>query len=133
MHALNGKWSYLSFRHDAIVVVNGLVAGQPELAVPWSSPGVLDVRTSDDGVVAGTLAFAAGVALNVSGVVAQASHNSPASVTLIGEGLGSLNRIKGYFIPNCDHIVGTVLCEKNDLLRQPNGTLGPFVLYPMNA
>ena len=36
---LNGKWSYRSFRHEPIVVKNGQVEGNPDLAIPWSPPG----------------------------------------------------------------------------------------------
>jgi hypothetical protein len=133
MQALNGKWAYLSFRHAPIVVEDGYVIGEPELAAPWSPPGVLDVTTSDTGEVRGVLTFAPNVKLQITGTIAPARANVPPSVTLTGEGLGSVNRIKGYFIPGSDHVVGTIMCTENDLLKQPNGTLGPFVLHPMKG
>jgi hypothetical protein len=129
--SLNGSWSYRSFRHDPIVVEDGEVLGEPELAVPWSPRGVLVVRTSVDGTVVGTLTFAPGVVLAVSGRVDPATDASLASVTLTGEGLGSVNRIKGFFIPESGHVVGTILCTAHDLLKRPNGTAGPFVLVPI--
>jgi hypothetical protein len=131
--ALNGKWGYRSFRHEPVVLKDGQVQGAPELAAPWSPPGVLEVATDPDGNVNGTLAFGPGIALKVSGSVHPATERSPASVELTGEGLGSLNRIKGHFVPGSDHVVGTILCLANDLLKQPNGTLGPFVLWPMKG
>ena len=133
--SLNGKWSYRSFRHEPIVLKNGEVEGNPELATPWSPPGVLEVATGETGEVMGTLTFALGVALKVSGRIIPATDKDPASVQLIGEGLGSVNKIKGFFIPGSDHdhVVGTIMCTARDLLKQPNGTVGPFVLFPMKA
>lgn len=129
--SLNGSWYYRSFRHDPIVVDNGEVVGEPELAVPWSPRGILLARTGADGTVSGTLTFAPGVALEVSGSVVPATDTSPASLVLTGKGLGSVNRIKGFFIPESGHVVGTILCAEHDLLKRPNGTVGPFVLMPI--
>jgi hypothetical protein len=33
-----------------------------------------------------------------------------------------VNRIKGFFIPESSHVVGTIMCMDHDLLKQPNGT-----------
>ena len=57
---LNGKWSYRSFRHEPIVLKDGQVDGKPELAIPWSPPGVLEVVTGETGEVMGTLTFGQG-------------------------------------------------------------------------
>lgn len=129
--SLNGNWYYRSFRHDPIVVDKGKVVGEPELAVPWAPLGVLLASTSADGTVSGTLTFAPGVVLEVSGAIVPATETCLASVTLIGRGLGSVNRIKGFFMPESGHVVGTILCTANDLLKRPNGTAGPFVLMPI--
>jgi len=83
--------------------------------------------------VSGTLTFAPGVVLEVVGAIAPATSTGPATVTLTGKGLGSVNRIKGVFVPDSDHVVGTVLCTEHDLLKQPNGTVGPFVLVPLRT
>jgi hypothetical protein len=130
---MKGKWAYRSFRHEPIALKNGQVEGNPELAIPWSPPGILDVNTGDSGDVRGTLSFATGVVLDVSGKIKASSDKCPASVELIGEGFYSVNKIKGFFIPGSDHVVGTIMCLTNDLLRLPNGTLGPFVLFPLKA
>ncbi len=130
---LNGKWSYRSFRHDPIVLKDGQIQGSPELAIPWSPPGVLEVTTDARGEVTGTLTFAPDVTLKVTGNIIPAADKCPASVELTGKGLSSVNRIKGYFVPGSDHVVGTIMVVANDLSRQPNGTLGPFVLFPMKA
>jgi hypothetical protein len=74
--SLNGSWSYRSFRHDPIVLNEGMVVGDPELATPWSPPGVLEVSTSAEGLVAGTLTFAPGIALKVSGSIVPATANA---------------------------------------------------------
>jgi len=130
---LNGKWSYRSFRHDPIVVKDGQVEGSPELAARWSPPGVLEASTSATGEVTGTLTFRPGVALKITGRIVPASGDDPAFVELTGEGLGSVNRLKGIFIPGSSHVVGTILCLAHDLLKQPNGTAGPFALFPVAA
>jgi hypothetical protein len=131
--SLNGKWAYRSFRHDPIVLRNGEVEGTPNLAEQWSPVGVLDVVTEEVGEVKGTLTFAPGIALKVTGKVIPATDSCPAAVELMGEGLTSVNRIKGFFIPGNELVVGTILCEANDLLKLPNGTVGPFVLVPIKA
>jgi hypothetical protein len=77
------------------------------------------------------LTFAPGVVLEVSGAIVPATDTCLASVTLIGKGLGSVNRIKGFFIPESGNVVGTILCTEHDLLKRPNGTAGPFVLTPV--
>lgn len=131
---LDGKWSYRSFRHEPIVLKDGQVQGNPELATPWSPPGgVLEVTTGELGEVMGALTFAPGVALKVWGKIIPATDKCPASVELTGEGHSSVNKIKGFFNPGSDHVVGTIMCVANDMLKQPNGTLGPFVLFPMKA
>lgn len=130
---LKGKWSYRSFRHDPIVMKDGKVDGNPQLATPWAPPGELDVDTDQQGEVTGTLTFAPGVALKVTGNITPAADKVPAFVELTGEGLSSVNKIKGFFIPGSDHVVGTVLCMANDLAKQPVGTVGPFVLFPAKA
>lgn len=130
---LKGKWSYRSFRHDPIVVKNGHVKGNPELAVPWSPPGVLEVDTNEAGEVTGKLAFTKEVVLDIKGRVIPATDKAPAFIELTGEFHTSVNKIKGFFIPGSDHIVGTIVCMANDLGNQPVGTVGPFVLFPMEG
>jgi hypothetical protein len=130
-YALNGKWSYRSFRHDPIVLKDGQVEGNPELATPWSSLGVLEVTTGETGEVMGTLSFGPKAMLNIWGRIVAATDKSPAAVELTGEGLGSVNKIKGFFIPGSDHVVGTIMCVRGDPAKQPNGTAGPFVLFPI--
>jgi hypothetical protein len=131
--ALNGKWSYRSFRHAPIVLKNGQVEGDPELAEVWSPVGALEVTTGETGEVAGTLSFAPGIVLKVWGRIIPATDKVPPSLEMTGEGLTSINKIKGFFIPGSDHVVGTIMCVANDLSKQPNGTVGPFVLFPIKA
>jgi hypothetical protein len=128
-----GKWSYRSFRHDPIVVKDGHVDGEPELATPWSPPGVLEVDTNEMGEVTGKLTFAPEVVLDIRGHVIPSTDKTPAAVELTGEFHTSVNKIKGFFIPGSDHIVGTILSVANDLAKRPVGTVGPFVLLPLKA
>jgi hypothetical protein len=129
------KWSYYSFRHEPIVVKDGKVDGNPQLAIPWAPPGDLVHNTDEVGEVTGTLTFPlAGVALKITGRFTPATSTLPASVELTGEvpikGNPTVYKIKGFFVPGSDHVVGTVLSVSNDLAKQPVGTVGAFVLFP---
>lgn len=128
MASLNGEWSYRSFR-------GGANDTPPEILVPWAPPGELDVKTDDSGKVTGTLTFAPGVALAITGAVTSgdAARHIPEGVELTGEGLSAVYKVHGFFITGSDHIVGTVVAEKNDLARQADGTSGPFVLFPARS
>jgi hypothetical protein len=37
------------------------------------------------------------------------------------------------FTPESGNVVGTIMCTDHDLLKQPNGTLGPFVPVPIQT
>jgi hypothetical protein len=73
------------------------------------------------------------VALKLTGRITPGTDQLPPSVELTGEGLSAVYKIKGFFIPGSDHVVGTVLSLANDLGKQPVGTVGPFVLIPAKA
>jgi hypothetical protein len=128
MAALNGKWSYRSFR-------GGANDTPPEIVVPWTPPGELDVKTDGSGKVTGTLTFGPGAALAITGAVtpADAARHIPEGVELTGEGGSAVYKVRGFFIAGSDHIIGTVVAEKNDLARQADGTSGPFVLFPARS
>ena len=131
---LKGRWYYRSFRHDPILVKDGKVDGNPQLATPWAPLGELDASTNEAGEVTGRLTFTPpGVALKITGRMTPATDKLPASVELTGEMLPTVYKIKGFFIPGSDHIVGTVLSVANDLAKQPVGTVGSFVLYPAKS
>lgn len=125
---LDGRWYYRSFRQAPPAAAE---CG-PEL-LPWSPPGVLELSTGECGELMGTLRFTPEVTLRVWGRVVPASDTCPAAVEFTGSGLGSVNELKGYLVPGSDHIVGTIVCTQGDLGRQPDGTSGPFVLYPIRA
>lgn len=141
---LKGKWSFRSFRHDPIVVKDGHVAGEPELAKTWTPPGTLIVETGERGDVKGTLTFhlprppGAEVSLTITGSITPATAEDPAFVELIGESPPTAPRpavyeVKGVFVPGSDHVVGTVLSMANDLAGKPVGTAGAFALFPAKA
>lgn len=136
---LNGKYNYRSFRHDPIVVKDGQVEGTPNLAAPWSLPGVLTVGTHASGEVKGELIFVRGemkIPLTIEGTITQATEKEPACVELTGTckaipGKTNVNKIKGIFLEGTDHIFGTVMVLSDDLAGAPNGTAGPFILFPI--
>ncbi|WP_295583699.1 hypothetical protein [uncultured Lamprocystis sp.] len=124
MAALNGKWSCWSFCPQP-----GTATTPPQIAALWAPPGVLEVTTDGSGQVTGTLTFAPGVALNVTGAVTAALENLPEGIELTGEGLSAVYKIRGFFITGGKHVVGTVVAIQNDLAKQPVGTAGPFILF----
>jgi hypothetical protein len=83
------------------------------------------------GKVVGSLDFGDGIELSISGSVTPAGKYWLRGIELTGEGLSSLNQIRGYFIEGSDGplIVGTVVAIRNDLAKQPDGTRGPFILF----
>ncbi len=131
--SFSGRFLYRSFRNGPIDVSGGKVAGSPVLAEPWAPVGTLDVKTDAvTGKVTGTLTFRPGVVLQISGQFILADDPLPASVEIRGEGLGAVYQIKGWFVPDGDHLVGSVLCLAGDLAQQPVGTVGPFALFRTN-
>jgi hypothetical protein len=71
------------------------------------------------------------IVLKVSGrIIPSPTPRAPTGIELMGEGLSSLSKLKGFFIPGSDHVVGAILCFANNLAQQPNGTAGPFVRFP---
>jgi hypothetical protein len=122
MAELTGIWTYQSFRF------------KPD-PLPWAPKATLEVKTEHNGKITGLLKFNEHAVLNVSGHITPAvpsldpAHQIPEGIALTAEGLGSVNRILGFFVPGSDHIVGTVISDKNDPGKQPDGTWGPFILY----
>jgi hypothetical protein len=128
---LKGKWYYRSFRHEQVVVKDGKVDGNPQLAIPWAPLGELDANTDEAGEVTGTLTFTPpGVSLKITGHITPATDKLPPSIEITGEKLPTVYQIKGFFVPESDLVVGTVLSVANDLAKQPVGTVGAFVLFP---
>lgn len=131
MENLDGSWTYKSFRPQSES------PGVPtQIAVPWAKQGDLEVTTDPEtGLIVGTLQFAPGIGLAVSGSITPATEVLPQGVELTAEGLSSINRIRGYFVPMDGRtvVVGTVVAVQNDLAGQPDGTSGPFLLFPAAA
>jgi hypothetical protein len=128
MHRFNGKFYYRSFCPRA-----GSADARAQIAAPWTPPGELAVTTDEAGNVSGTLTFSPTAALKISGIVTPAvdKENLPEGIDLTGEGLTAVYRVRGYFVTGSTHITGSVLSIQNDVARQPDGTSGPFVLFPV--
>ena len=129
---MDGLWFYQSFCPQ-----RGTESTPPQIAAPWAPPGQLQAATdAATGKVTGTLKFAPGVELAVSGSITPAADRVPEGIELIGENASAAYNIRGYFIPGTvgpasgPVIVGTVVAVRNDLAEQPVGTSGPFVLFP---
>ena len=126
MNSLNGQYHYRSFCPQA-----GTKDTAPELAAPWAPPGKLTAQTDASGKVTATLSFGPGRDLAVTGAITPAAGNAPEGIQLTGEGLGATYKIRGYFLEGSNHLTGTVAAVANDVARQPIGTRGPFVLFPV--
>ncbi len=127
MTNLNGKWNYRSFCPRA-----GTATTPPQIAAPWTPPGVLSVTTDANGAVTGTLDFPANQ-INVTGSVTAASKEQglPPGIDLTGVCGSAIYKIRGYFIDGSDHIVGALVSTQDDLVKRPVGTSGPFILFPV--
>jgi hypothetical protein len=130
-NVLNGNWTHRSF-------CNVDSSSGPVLAVPWAPDGALTVTTDPNGSVTGQLTFSlAGKVLSVTGQIhgpmaagVAAPWPMPASVELsaVTPNGTAEYRLRGWFIPNTNSVVGTVMAIKDDLALQPDGTLGSWVL-----
>lgn len=94
----------------------------------------MDFATDSSGKITGTAKLGP-IDFNITGTI------EPAVDAWIPEGIelvvtvamtASVYHLRGYFLKDSDHIVGTVVAISNDLAfqRYPVGTSGPFVLYP---
>jgi len=102
----------------------------------------LDVRTDGAGKVEGKLKFPAvpGLELTITGSITPPVAEPtrlPEGVDLTGrvklrDGRESVNKLRGYFVDGgaTPVIVGTIWAVQNDPGGEPDGTSGPFVLFP---
>lgn len=136
MATLNGKYFYRSFTSRAGTAVPSV---KPEIAAPWTPPGVLEVATDENGKVAGTLSFPGytPTVFTVTGSVTPATGDTPEGILLKGEASFAVYDIRGFFLADrgSDHVIGTVVAIQNDLglSPRPNGTSGPFYLFPVKS
>jgi hypothetical protein len=130
MASLNGTWIYESFRPNS---------GTPSL-LPWARRSKLSVTTDAKGKVAGELTIplppeapVPELVMAISGSITPAvAGERPEGIELTGTVGESVNDVRGYFIgggPN-PLVVGTVTAVKKDPGGLPDGTKGPFVLFP---
>ena len=132
MTKINGKWHYRSYSFSQ--------RAEPSLS-PWAPLAVMELVTDASGNVTGTSKLGP-IESKISGSVkppSGASGTSPA----IPEGIElevtvpvtaeARYKLQGFFLEESDHIVGTVVAISNDLGHQPDGTSGPFALYPVKS
>lgn len=126
-NSFNGKWNYRSFCPRA-----GTATAPPQLVAPWTPPGILTIATDQQGKVTGTLAFGPKI-FQVTGTVTAASKDQglPEGIELTGESGPAIYKIRGYFVEGTDHIAGALVSTQEDLAKQPIGTTGPFILFPV--
>lgn len=135
----DGKWIHRSFRNDQVVPNGAPNAGQPVLAALWAPPGDFQVSTDEHGAVTGSLLFPRlGITLDVTGQISEKVNASPPKIpfdlppsvdlTATFAKTQTEYRLRGWFIPDSNVIVGTVLCVSHDLAKAPDGTMGPWVL-----
>lgn len=132
---LTGNWVHTSFRNDLVEVGTKKTV----LAAPWAPPGKLQVTTSETGEVSGRLKFPSGAELSVTGKVSDVIGAGvvvpwalPPSVVLTAITGSTEYHLRGWFIPDSNVIVGTVMSVKNDLAKAPDGTQGPWVLVKVD-
>lgn len=141
MKQIQGKWYYQSFCQFAADVDRSKtppeVKRPPLIAGPWTSPtppAIMEFVTDAAGNVTGTaklgpIEFKIGGSVKPGGD--QILEGVELSVTV--EKFAAVYKLRGFFLANSDHIVGTVVAISNDLNFQPDGTSGPFALYPVKS
>jgi len=135
---LQGKWNYQSFCSFAANVdrtKNPPDVKSPALiAGPWTPPSVMEFVTDASGKVTGNAKLGP-FEFKIGGSVKPAVDSIPEGVELVVtvERVAAVYNLRGFFLANSDHIVGTVVSIGNDLGFQPVGTSGPFVLYQLRT
>jgi hypothetical protein len=138
MKEIQGKWYYQSFCQFAADVDRSKsppeVKRPPLIAGPWTPPAVMELVTDAAGNVTGTAKLGP-IEFKISGSVKPVSDKIPEGIELVVtvEKFAAVYKLRGFFLANSDHIVGTVVAISNDLGFQPDGTSGPFVLYPVKS
>lgn len=138
MKDLQGKWNYQSF--CSLTAIVDRAKSPPEIkrpaliAGPWTPPSVMEFVTDASGKVTGNAKLGQ-LEFKIDGSVKPAADNIPEGVELVVtvERVAAVYNLRGFFLANSDHIVGTVVSIGNDLAYQPIGTSGPFVLYPVKS
>ncbi len=138
MKELQGKWNYQSFCSFAGVVDRSKtppdVKRPPLIAAPWTPPSEMAFQTDPSAKVTGSAKLGQ-VEFKINGSITPATDGIPEGVELVVtvDAFATVYNLRGYFLADSDHIVGTVVAISNDLGDQPDGTTGPFVLYPVKS
>ena len=100
----------------------------------WTPPSVMEFVTDASGKVTGNAKLGQ-LEFKIDGSVKPAADNIPEGVRTRRDcgTCCSVYNLRGFFLANSDHIVGTVVSIGNDLAYQPIGMSGPFVLYPVKS
>ena len=145
MKKLEGRWNYLSFAAKPAEVDRSHLVPKmkepPNLCAEWTPASVIEFSTDDSGRVTGNASIGP-ISFSFEGSVEQPADDNRGGIDLTAtvdsvlarhltnNDNDSVYRLVGSFLPNSTHIVGSVLCLSNDLGFMPQGTIGPFVLYP---
>jgi hypothetical protein len=133
---LQGKWNYQSFCPFAAIVDRTKTPPEVKrpalIAGPWTPPAIMEFVTDASGKVTGH-AKAGPFEFKIGGSVKPEANGIPEGIelTVTVESISAEYSLRGFFLTDSDHIVGTVVTIGNDLGSQPIGTSGPFVLYPV--
>ncbi|MGH8612885.1 MAG: hypothetical protein ACREYF_12910 [Gammaproteobacteria bacterium] len=138
MKELQGKWNYQSFVSVPADVDRSKTAPDVKrpalIACPWTPPSVMEFVTDSAGNVKGTAKLGP-FEFKIAGSIKRAVEGVPEGIELVitVEKAAAVYNLRGYFLKDSDHIVGSVVSISNDLAFQPAGTSGPFVLYSVNS
>ena len=136
MKRLEGKWYYRSFCPLAADIDRTKTPPEVRrpalIAGPWTPTAVMEFATDAVGAVTGTAKLGL-IEFVITGSINPPAGAIPEGVELVVrvEKLSAVYSLRGFFLENSDHIVGSVVAISNDLGSQPVGTSGPFALYPV--
>lgn len=138
MKELNGTWRYQSFCPLAAVADRTQsppkVLIPAQMAGPWVPSALMEFTTDEFHKITGTATLGP-LTFEISGSITPAMDTIPEGIELviIREATQSRYNLRGFFLAQSNHIVGTVVAISNDLGLQPVGTSGPFILFPETA
>lgn len=138
MKELHGKWNYQSFASVPADVDRSktppTVKRPALIAGPWAPQSVMEFATDSAGNVTGSVTLGP-LSGKITGSIKPAVDGIPEGIELVVtiEKTSSVYNLRGFFLEDSNHIIGSVVAISNDLGFQPVGTSGPFVLYPASA
>jgi hypothetical protein len=141
VNEINGKWWYQSFCPLAAIVDRTQsppkVQLSAQIAGPWTPSTIMEFKTEADKIAGSAKLGSYTFKINgsLTPVIDSTGFKIPKGfeLTIVVDGIPTEYKLRGFFLINTKHLVGTVVAIRNDLGGQPDGTSGPFLLFPAES